>query len=82
MWFKQFFCRHIFLLRDLEKTNIPELPKPTSNDYKDWYNYINKSLLHDSHTKRVKWPCMKCGKVFYAHCGLEISPDNGPTHGL
>lgn len=28
---------------------------------------------------RVHWPCDKCGKVFSAHCGLDISPSNGPT---
>lgn len=26
---------------------------------------------------RVRWPCDKCGKVFHAHCGLNISPGNG-----
>ena len=28
---------------------------------------------------RVAWPCDKCGKVFRAHCGLDISPTHGPT---
>ncbi len=28
---------------------------------------------------RVAWPCAKCGKVFRAHCGLDISPEHGPT---
>ncbi len=28
---------------------------------------------------RVKWPCDKCGKVFWAQCGLDISPSNGPA---
>jgi hypothetical protein len=23
--------------------------------------------------KRVSCPCSKCGKVFYAHCGLDIT---------
>jgi hypothetical protein len=22
---------------------------------------------------------MKCGRVFRAHCGLDISPEHGPT---
>jgi hypothetical protein len=26
---------------------------------------------------RVAWPCRKCGKVFRAHCGLDISPKHG-----
>ena len=34
---------------------------------------VNKNGLHD----RVKWPCMKCGKIFYAHCGLDIAPKHG-----
>ena len=29
---------------------------------------------------RVRWPCDKCGKVFHAQCGLDISPSNGPTY--
>ena len=27
--------------------------------------------------ERVLWPCYKCGKVFKAHCGLDISPKHG-----
>ena len=26
---------------------------------------------------RVEWACDKCGKVFKAHCGLDISPRHG-----
>lgn len=26
---------------------------------------------------RVRWACDKCGKVFHAHCGLDIAPDKG-----
>lgn len=29
---------------------------------------------------RVRWHCDKCGKVFRAQCGLDISPANGPTY--
>jgi hypothetical protein len=29
-------------------------------------------------TERVSWPCAKCGRVFVAHCGLDISPEHGP----
>ena len=42
--------------------------------------------LHDlhkvpgaDHSNRVAWRCMKCDKRFRAHCGLDISPENGPT---
>lgn len=34
---------------------------------------VNRDGLND----RVKWPCAKCGKVFHAHCGLDISPKYG-----
>lgn len=34
---------------------------------------VNRDGLND----RVKWPCAKCGKVFRAHCGLDISPKYG-----
>lgn len=27
---------------------------------------------------RIAWPCAKCGRVFRAHCGLDISPKYGP----
>ena len=27
--------------------------------------------------KRVSWECFKCGRVFYAHCGLDIIPTKG-----
>ncbi len=27
---------------------------------------------------RVAWECAKCGKLFRAHCGLDITPENGP----
>ena len=34
---------------------------------------------NDEIEPRVKWPCAKCEKIFYAHCGLDISPKFGPT---
>jgi len=27
--------------------------------------------------ERVRWPCSRCGKVFRAHCGLDITPQHG-----
>lgn len=33
----------------------------------------------DGGADRVAWPCDKCGKVFRAHCGLDIVPENGPA---
>jgi len=70
-------CRHEFALEDLELTGIPEPVKPTSKDYTDWKNYLDQVDKHIGHTKRVRWPCMHCGKVFFAHCGLDISPRHG-----
>jgi hypothetical protein len=29
---------------------------------------------------RVEWKCSRCWKVFSAHCGLDISPSNGPIY--
>ena len=65
-------CKHEFALNDLRLTGIPEPEKPTGNDYKAWCEYFGKRYDHDSFTKRVAWPCAKCGEVFYAHCGLDI----------
>ncbi len=45
---------------------------------------LHRFIVSDLHTvegapshKRVAWPCCKCGKVFRAHCGLDISPRFG-----
>lgn len=27
----------------------------------------------EDYARRVCWPCMKCGKEFYAQCGLDIA---------
>lgn len=33
----------------------------------------------DSHgDDRVRWACDRCGRVFTAHCGLDIVPRHGP----
>ena len=74
---KQKICRHNFDLSQLKKTNIPELEPPKTRGYKEWEEYFSKLYKHESHIKRVKWPCSKCGKIFYAHCGLDISPEYG-----
>ena len=36
-----------------------------------------KMVNPDGGSDRVQWPCSKCGKVFKAHCGLDIVPANG-----
>jgi hypothetical protein len=65
-------CAHEFALADLRLTGIPELEKPTTNGYVEWEKYFREVYTHDSTTKRVEWPCCKCGEVFYAHCGLDV----------
>jgi hypothetical protein len=39
---------------------------------------LGKTGESEDGDRRVSWPCMKCGKVFFAHCGLDISPRHGP----
>lgn len=78
-WLKPRVCRHRFAIEDLKKTGIPELEKPATNGYQEWADYYSARDKHEGHTKRVAWPCDKCGKVFYAHCGLDISPEYGFT---
>ena len=65
-------CKHEFALTDLKKTGIPQLEKSVTASYKEWEQYYHDIYTHDSHTKRVVWPCAKCGEIFYAHCGLDI----------
>lgn len=70
---KQLFCKHTFALEDLELTNIPPLAVPKTRGYEEWAEYFTRLYTHKSITKRVKWPCSKCDKIFYAHCGLDIA---------
>jgi hypothetical protein len=70
-------CNHAFDLGDLKQTGIepPTIHKDATLQEKIRFN--QNLSKHPSHTERVIWPCCKCGKVFYAHCGLDISPANG-----
>lgn len=70
--FKQTKCSHEFNLNELQLTNIPEPVKPNNNSYRDWVDYHSSYYDHPFNTNRVLWPCRKCGKIFYAHCGLDI----------
>ena len=80
MWLKQHFCRHSFAIEDLTLTGIPAPQKPAAGSgYAEWENYYKILYTGEHHTKRVRWPCAKCGKVFFAHCGLDISPAHGLT---
>lgn len=75
---KQRLCSHEFQLKDLRMTGIPEPEKPENNDPKRWSEYFKDVYHGESATKRVKWPCSKCKRVFHAHCGLDIAPAHGP----
>ena len=77
---RRFLCRHAFALRDLKLTGIPEPDKPADgSSYEAWLDYHRQMYEGPHHTERVEWPCAKCGKVFRAHCGLDISPEHGPV---
>lgn len=72
-------CSHEFHLADLRATGIEAPPAPPENAGWDVHSrYLTALALHPSHTRRVTWPCAKCGHVFTAHCGLDISPSMGP----
>ena len=63
MWPFKKKCTHRFAIEDMTLTNIKVL---------DEYSYKDKG-----HAMRVYMPCDKCGKIFYAHCGLDITPKHG-----
>ncbi len=69
--------KHDFNLDDLELTGFDPLKEPDNNDYDEWAKYYSEIYNHKSHTMRVKWPCRKCGEVFYAHCGIDILNKRG-----
>lgn len=72
-WFKQLTCSHEFRYENLENTGIPKPPEPRPEaSFNDWMIYRQGLSKSDWHLKRVRWPCFKCGKVFEAHCGLDI----------
>ena len=78
-WIRQHFCRHTFRLADLHLTGIKEAEKPAANaPYKEQEAWFINRYTEDAFTKRVSWRCSKCGRIFYAHCGLDISPEHGP----
>lgn len=77
-YIKPYFCKHEFELKDLKKTGIQEPEPPAKSASFDEHCKWHKSLYEGPwYTERVEWPCCKCGKVFRAHCGLDISPKHG-----
>ncbi len=72
-WLQVKSCNHRFRLGDQSLTGIPEPEKPAKNaSYAVWETYWLGLEKSDWHRKRIQWPCAKCGKMFYAHCGLDI----------
>lgn len=69
---RQYFCRHSFRLADLRFTGIPVPPRPATESFYVMLTYFASLADHPSHRERVEWPCLKCGRVFRAHCGLDI----------
>lgn len=81
---RKIICKHRFAYEDLKLTGIPieELPTPCLHaPYIDWEyyfsNYVDVERNSEGYKKRVVWPCDKCGKEFYAHCGLDIIGTHG-----
>jgi hypothetical protein len=71
-FFRSVFCSHKFDIKDMEQTGIPYPQEPDNDDFKAWRQYHEEIYTCDAYLKRIKWPCCKCHKVFYAHCGLDI----------
>lgn len=68
------FCHHRFDMNDLHRTGIPEPERPEKGSgYQAFSDWQNELFTGECHTKRVACPCWKCGKMFYAHCGLDIT---------
>jgi len=38
---------------------------------------VDLKMIAKDGPERVEWPCCKCGKIFRAHCGLDITPKHG-----
>jgi hypothetical protein len=80
-WLRNLFratCSHEFMLRDLRHTGIPEPERPPNGaGYDAHLKWHQEIYTHPSYAERVEWTCCKCGKVFRAHCGLDISPKHG-----
>lgn len=77
-WLRQTTCCHVFRLEEQSLTGIPKpLEPPDKTGYKRWLEYYQSLDKSDWHLKRVQWPCAKCGKIFFAHCGLDILSKHG-----
>lgn len=73
-------CRHEFHYEDLALIGIPVPPMPPRGaPWKECLKWADQTVggNHPSHTQRVRWTCCKCGKVFFAHCGLDVLAKHG-----
>ncbi len=66
------FCKHEIDIFNIHFTNIPDIKKPTSNDYTEWRKYFREYRESEGYNKRVYGICTKCGEKFFGHCGLDI----------
>lgn len=72
-WLRWKFCRHEFRWDDLKQTGIKEQERPADNaSYDEWLQWHINTIKEPAFTHGVSWPCVKCGRTFYAHCGLDI----------
>lgn len=70
---RRMICRHEFNLDDMRSTGIKERPMPEDqSDYEAYCEWFITRYDQPAHTHRIMWKCSLCGKVFYAHCGLDI----------
>ena len=71
-------CKHEFDLADLRQTGIPAPERPAQNDFASWEKWYSAYDDSEHVKKRVVWPCCRCGKLFYANCGLDIYKHGTP----
>lgn len=65
-------CLHEFYVSKIYLTNIPEKPKPETDNYFEWQSYYDNLYDHPSIAKRVGCKCNKCHETFFADCGLSL----------
>lgn len=77
-WLKTLFlrfkrCSHEFAIDNIKLTGIPLIPVPDNNaGYVEWQKYHEEFYECEGNIKRVSSVCRKCGKEFFASCGLEL----------
>jgi len=74
MWPFKAKCSHEFISgQGITLTGIKYPDEPHSiHDYFEWVEWYKHVYTCDAHVNRVYGECHKCGKGFYAHCGIEL----------